>query len=189
MAAVEFPDGEWERTTARIEELTGLKANRFTGLWLGRLARGILCDLPEIATREKFDGLVMDQTCMGAESVCVALHLPMAVACCALTLHAGSRVPPFIFSWRCRTSLPFPVRNMLGLLLSFSAGWPVALEAMRFRLRRRLSRMSIYYNRVVRKHQCFANVELGSPYYWPLAFVALTVVGVVILRRESETKL
>jgi hypothetical protein len=31
--------------------------------------------------------------------------------------------------------------------------------------------------------------RFGSPYYWPLAFVALTVVGVVILRKQSETKL
>jgi len=27
--------------------------------------------------------------------------------------------------------------------------------------------------------------RFGSPYYWPLAFVALTVVGVVILPRQS----
>src|SRR5947207_14571418 len=31
--------------------------------------------------------------------------------------------------------------------------------------------------------------SFGSPYYWPLVFVALTTVGVVILRKESETKL
>ena len=31
--------------------------------------------------------------------------------------------------------------------------------------------------------------RFGSPYYWPLFFVALTIVGIVILRKESETKL
>ena len=31
--------------------------------------------------------------------------------------------------------------------------------------------------------------RFGSPYYWPLVFVALTVIGVVILRNQSETKL
>ena len=30
--------------------------------------------------------------------------------------------------------------------------------------------------------------RFGSPYYWPLAFVALTVVGVVILPNKSEAK-
>ena len=31
--------------------------------------------------------------------------------------------------------------------------------------------------------------RFGSPYYFPLAFVALTVVGVMILPKQSETKL
>jgi hypothetical protein len=30
--------------------------------------------------------------------------------------------------------------------------------------------------------------RFGSPYYWPLTFVALTVVGVMILPNESEAK-
>jgi hypothetical protein len=103
-------------------ELSGMRTSRFVGQWLGRLARGILCDLPEIAAREQFDGLVMDQICLGTESVCAALNLPMAVACCALTLHAESRVPPSLSSWRYRTSLPFRLRNQLGPLLAYSTG-------------------------------------------------------------------
>src|SRR5437588_2188549 len=31
--------------------------------------------------------------------------------------------------------------------------------------------------------------RFGSPYYWPLVFVTLTVVGVMILRKHWETKL
>ena len=31
--------------------------------------------------------------------------------------------------------------------------------------------------------------RFGSPYYWPLVFIALTAVGVVLLRKQSETKL
>jgi hypothetical protein len=31
--------------------------------------------------------------------------------------------------------------------------------------------------------------RFGSPYYWPLVFVTLTVIGVVVLRNQSETKL
>ena len=30
--------------------------------------------------------------------------------------------------------------------------------------------------------------RFGSPYYWPLTFVALTVVGVVLLPNQSEAK-
>lgn len=145
VATMKFPPGEWERATARMGELSGMQASRFVGHWLGRLARGILRDLPEIAAREPFDGLIMDQICLGTESVCAALDLPMAVACCALTLHAESRVPPSIFPWRCRTSLPFRVRNQLGLLLAYSTGWPVTLELLRYRLTHRLPCMSFYH--------------------------------------------
>jgi hypothetical protein len=69
----------------------------------------------------------------------------MALACCALTLHAESRVPPLIFSWPYRTSLPFRLRNQLGLLLSYSTGWPVTWELLRFRLKHRLPRMTFGY--------------------------------------------
>ena len=30
--------------------------------------------------------------------------------------------------------------------------------------------------------------RFGSPYYWPLAFVTLTVAGLVVLPRQSEAK-
>jgi zeaxanthin glucosyltransferase len=145
VATVEFPEGEWERRAARMGELSGLKAGRFVGHWLGRFARGILRDLPAIAARERFDGVVMDQISLGTESVCAALGLRLAVACCALTLHAESGVPPLGFSWRCRTSPAYRLRNLLGLLVTYSTGWPVTGELLRFRFRHRLPRMPFQY--------------------------------------------
>lgn len=133
VAKAEFPPGAWERSTARIGVLSGMRASRYVGHWLGRLAGGIQRDLPDIAAKEKFDGLVMDQICLGTEGVCAALGLPMAVACCALTLHAESRVPPSIFSFPYRPSLPFRLRNQLALLLAYSTGWPVTRELLRYR--------------------------------------------------------
>jgi len=138
VANSDLPAGEWERATARMGELSGLKASRFVGHWLGRMAKGILRDLPEIAARERFDGLVMDQICLGTESVCAAINLPLAVACCALPLHAESRVPHSIFSWRYRPAMPFRLRNLFGLLLAYSTGWPVTVELLRYRLQHRL---------------------------------------------------
>src|SRR4051794_16542061 len=70
VAAQEFPPGEWEETTVRMGELTGFKASRFAGKWLARFVRGILRDLPRIAAKEQFDGIVMDQISLGTESVC-----------------------------------------------------------------------------------------------------------------------
>lgn len=64
LATVEFPAREWEHWTACMGELSGMKASRFVGHWLGRFARRILPDLPQLVRQEQFDGLVMDQICL-----------------------------------------------------------------------------------------------------------------------------
>ena len=145
IATHEFPQGEWARTTAQMARLTGWEASRLAGHWLGRFVRGIVRDLPAIAERECFDGLVMDQLSIGAESVCSVIGLPVAVACNSLTVHAESRVPPIVFSWRCRTSLPFRLRNVIGQLMLNATGWPVVLELMRYRSRHHLPRLTYSY--------------------------------------------
>src|SRR6185295_535857 len=106
IAQVEFPLGEWDRTAAQLGKLTGLKASRFTGRWMARFARGILRDLPPIAARERFQGLVLDHVAIGGESVCQAMGLPMALACSALIFHFESRVPPQLFPWGYNPSWP-----------------------------------------------------------------------------------
>src|SRR5262245_8970346 len=142
LATVEFPRGEWDRTTTQMAELVGWKASRFAVHWLRRFARGILRDLPEIAKRKRFDGLVMDQISIGAESVCEAIGLPLAVACCSLLGQAESRVPPIVFSWPYRTSLLFRLRNLISQFMFMSTGWPLVLELMPFRRNHKLPRMT-----------------------------------------------
>jgi len=141
IALAEFPRGEWERKTALMGRLTGLKASRFAGHWLAEFARGILRDLPETIRRERFDGLVMDQVSIGAESVFQALDFPLAVACSALMFHTESRVPPCNRSWRYRPSLLFRVRNLVGQLILNLTGWPLLSAVVPFRYRHRLPPM------------------------------------------------
>jgi MGT family glycosyltransferase len=142
IATVEFPRGEWDRTTAQMAELVGWKASRFAGHWLRRFARGILRDLPEIAKRQRFDGLVMDQISIGAESVCHLLGLPLAVACCSLLGQAELRLPPIVFSWPYRTAFPFRLRNLIGQFMLLSTGWPLMLELLPYRRKHKLPRLT-----------------------------------------------
>ena len=145
IATAGFPRGEWERTTVQMGELTGFKASRFAGNWLGRFAQGILRELAPIAARERFDGLVMDQVSIGTESACEVIGLPMAVACCALIFHTESAIPPGIFSWSCRTAFPFRVRNVIGQLIVNSTGWRVLWEVAPFRFKHRLPLMKFHH--------------------------------------------
>ncbi|HEV8543132.1 MAG TPA: glycosyltransferase, partial [Verrucomicrobiae bacterium] len=145
VAAQEFPQGEWERTTSQMGELTGFKASRFAGKWLARFVRGILRDFPTIADREQFDGIVMDQVSLGTESVCAAMRAPLAVACCALMFHIESSVPACNYSWSCGSSLGSRLRNTLGQLVVNSTGLPVALKLAPYRFRHKLSPMGFYF--------------------------------------------
>jgi MGT family glycosyltransferase len=145
VAAREFPAGEWSRLTAQQAERIGWEASWFVGRWLGRFVRGILQELPAIAQRERFDGLVMDQISCGTESVCEVVGVPLAVACCALMGHAESTVPPIVFSWPPRTSLPCRVRNVFGQMRLNATGWWVVQELMRYRLKHRLPYLTYTY--------------------------------------------
>ena len=141
IAVPEFPPGAWDQWSRGIGELAGLKASRFVGRWLGVLAKGILRDLPECLARERFDGVVMDQICFGTEAVCEAMRTPMAVACSALALHSEAAIPPSMFPWRYKDTFSGRLRNRVGLMLSYSIGWPVTVRLIRYRVAKRLPAM------------------------------------------------
>jgi zeaxanthin glucosyltransferase len=137
----EFPKLEWERRAQLQGELTGFAASRFVGKWLGDCARGFVRDLPKIIEREKFDGLVMDQICIGAEAVCEVMKMPLAVACNALALNPEWGVPSVLSHWMPRNSLFTKVRNAVGYAIGNSTGLPVAFAVGGFRRRHKLKQM------------------------------------------------
>jgi MGT family glycosyltransferase len=145
IAVPEFGPGEWDRLTARIGTMSGYKASLFAGNWLGRFARGILRDLPGIISRERFDGMVMDQVSVGPENVCAAMGLPLAVASCALSFHMEMGVPPCMFSWPFQSSLSSRVRNLLGYLMANATGGRVLWEVVPFRIRHKLPPMKFHH--------------------------------------------
>jgi MGT family glycosyltransferase len=139
----EFPLGEWDRWTARLGELTGIKANRFAGHWLGVMARGIIRDLPQVIAREKFDGVVMDQITIGTEAVCAVTKTPLAVACCALAMNPEWGVPPVLFLWKFSHSLAARVRNCIGYFFGNLSGTTVWRAVSPYRRKHRLGMMAL----------------------------------------------
>lgn len=145
IATREFGPGVWEEYAARAGALTGLPATTAAARTIAGLTRGILRDLPALAQHRGFDGLIMDQICIGAESVCEVIHLPLAVACSALALHIESGVPPPYFPWRRRSGLGFHVRNFLGQFAGNMCGLGVLRELGPYRLRHWLRPMTYTY--------------------------------------------
>lgn len=108
-----FPDGEWERRTRALSVLSGFAAARYTIDWLGDIAAVMLESLPVVLAREKFDGLVMDQVCYGAETGAEAERTPVVVACNALPVHLQPDVPVHSETWPYSTSSFSRIRNRL----------------------------------------------------------------------------
>jgi zeaxanthin glucosyltransferase len=146
----ELPKGEWERRTEIQGELTGFAASRYVGKWLGDCARGYIRDLPKIIERERFDGLVMDQICLGAEAVCEVSGLPLAVACNALALNWDPSVPPPNIGWKHEDGLRARLRNLIGYVAFSSTGLPVGFAVMNYRRRHRLGQMRLSHMNWVR---------------------------------------
>lgn len=141
ICAKEFPLGEWDRYTAKLGELTAIKANRFAGHWLGVLARGMVRDLPAILQTQRFDGVVMDQVAIGAEAVCQAHKVPLAVACCALAMNPEWAVPPALYPWSFNRSILARIRNCLGYLNCNLSGINVWRAVAPYRRKHRLGSM------------------------------------------------
>lgn len=141
IAETELPRGDWDRRTAEVGELTGFTASRYCGKWLGDFSRGIIRDLPQIIDREKFDGLVMDQICIGAEAVCEVSKLPLAVACNALAFNPEWGVPPSTSPWPYSDSFFARIRNLFGYALINSTGLPLVRAVMGYRRKHRLGQM------------------------------------------------
>ncbi|MDB6036394.1 MAG: glycosyl transferase family 1 [Verrucomicrobiales bacterium] len=108
-----FPDGEWERRTRELSVLSGFAAARYTIGWLGDMTKIMLESLPVVLAHEKFDGLVMDQVCYGAETGAEAEGTPVVVACNALPVHLQPDVPVHSETWAYSTSRFSRMRNRL----------------------------------------------------------------------------
>jgi zeaxanthin glucosyltransferase len=138
----EFPLGGWDVWTAKLGELTAIKANRFAGHWIGVMSRAIIRDLPDIIAREQFDGVVMDQIALGTEAVCEVTKTPLAVACCALAANPEWGIPPSLFHWKYNPSIFGRLRNCLGYAIGNLSGLTVWRAVSPYRRKHRLSMMS-----------------------------------------------
>ncbi|MEO6246469.1 MAG: nucleotide disphospho-sugar-binding domain-containing protein [Opitutaceae bacterium] len=145
IATQEFGPGVWEEHAARAGALTGLSATAAAARTIAQVTRGVLRDLPALAQHHRFDGLIMDQICIGTESVCQVINLPLAVACSALAMHIESGVPPVYFPWRQRTAPQFHVRNFLGQFAGNLCGLSVLRELGPYRFKHWLRPMGYTY--------------------------------------------
>lgn len=108
-----FPVGEWERMTRGLSVRSGFSAAHFTIGWLERITGVMLQELPSTLRQGRYDGLVMDQTCFGAECAAAQAGVPLAVACNALPVHLQPDVPIHSETWPMSRSRGALLRNWI----------------------------------------------------------------------------
>jgi zeaxanthin glucosyltransferase len=133
-----FPLGEWERRTRELSVRQGFSAARYTILWLERIADVMLQELPRVLEGGRFDGLVMDQVCYGAECSAEAAGVPLTVACNALPVHFQPDVPVHSETWPPSTGRLSRFRNRMVQHVVVGLGKPFLNRIRRTRLARGL---------------------------------------------------
>ena len=108
-----FPPGEWERRTLELSRLRGLRAARYTIHWIAGITHVMLSELAETVSRQRFDGIVADQVCFGAECAAETAGVPLVIACNALPVHFQPDIPVHTQTWPWKTDRFSQYRNRL----------------------------------------------------------------------------
>jgi zeaxanthin glucosyltransferase len=114
IGASAFPAGDWEKLTRQLSVRSGLAAARFTINWMACITCVMLDELPATLRHGRFDGVVMDQACCGAEFAADSTGVPLAVACNALPVHLQPDIPLHSQTWPWKTDRFSLMRNWLA---------------------------------------------------------------------------
>ena len=122
---VEFPAGSIADSLARLGQLSGLAAFRYTVAFFKQMTATLLQEAPSALKSAGVEVLIIDQTSFGGSTVAELLDLPFISVCCALMLNRDSNVPPFNTSWSYHPNWWARLRNQAGHELMAGIAKPI----------------------------------------------------------------
>ena len=122
---VEFPAGSTADSSAKLGQLSGLAAFRYTVALFKQITTTLLQEAPSVLRGAGVEALIIDQTSFGGSTVAQLLDLPFISVCCALMLNEDPNVPPFNTSWSYHSNLWARLRNQAGHKLMSSIAKPI----------------------------------------------------------------
>lgn len=134
----DHPRGSLPQSLARLGQLQGWPALRFTIDAIRQTTDMICRDLPEAVRQAGVDALLVDQTEPAGGSVAEHLGLPFITVCNALALNRDPYVPPPFTPWGYRKSAWARVRNAVGYAISDRLMSPVTGVLAGYRTRWKL---------------------------------------------------
>jgi zeaxanthin glucosyltransferase len=135
----DHPHGTLPASVARIGQLDGLAALRFTIQEVRKTTEMMLRDGPEAISKLNVDALLVDQTEPAGATIAERLMIPFVTICNALALNREPDVPPPFTGWSYCRALWARVRNRAGYTLSDRVLHPVQRVVSEYRQRWKLS--------------------------------------------------
>lgn len=117
IAEAEVPLGSTAQALAKLGELRGKAALRYTVTLLASRATRILQNAPQACQQIGIDALLVDQVTPEGGTVAEFLDIPFVTVCNALMLNRDPSVPPFNTLWQYHPSSWSRLRNRLGYSL------------------------------------------------------------------------
>jgi zeaxanthin glucosyltransferase len=122
MSESEFPLGATEEAIAKLGQLSGLSAFRYTIKLFKQFTATLLKDAPSVIKSANVEFLLIDQTSFGGSTVAQFLNIPFISVCCALMINQDPNAPPFNTSWLYHSTWWARLRNQTAYqLMNFSA--------------------------------------------------------------------
>lgn len=122
----DFPAGSSKIALAKLGQLSGLAALRYTIDLFKKIASTLLQEAPAAFRAAGVDVLLIDQTSFGGSTIAESLDLPFISVCCAMMINRDPDVPPFNTAWSYHPTWRSRFRNQLGYKLIDQLIKPVA---------------------------------------------------------------
>lgn len=122
---IEFSIERVVKIYAKLGELSGLAAIKYTFQGIAKRAEVNLRETSKAAKEENIEALIIDQICFEGATIAEYLNVPFITVCGALLTNEESTVPPWIKPWKYNQAWWAPLRNKLGYYLFHRIKKPV----------------------------------------------------------------
>jgi zeaxanthin glucosyltransferase len=125
ISETELPLGATEKALAKLGQLSGFAAFRYTVELFKQLTNSLLKDAPSAIQSAKVEFLLIDQTSFGGSTVAQSLDLPFISVCCALMINQDPNAPPFTTGWQYYSTWWARLRNQTAYRLINRSAQPI----------------------------------------------------------------
>ena len=138
----DFPAGSSTEALARLGQLSGLAAFRYTIDLFKKITSTLLREAPAAFQDAGVEALLIDQTSFGGSTIAESLDLPFVSVCCAMMINRDPDVPPFNTPWSYHSTWWARLRNQLGYTVINQLAKPITELVAEYRQQRGLPQFS-----------------------------------------------